>query len=174
MVSPHPISPLEFSGLFKHLKETEGMAKPKIFLRSEFNYDMDEASLESALTCEDESLTVQSQAEEADINVLVRRFGITGQIPVLDKLPTYQNFEGVFDYRTALESVMEAERMFMEVPAEIRARFHNDPGAFVDFCSKADNLPELRKMGLAPELPPVVDAGEYKDVKPKPGDEKAP
>lgn len=119
------------------------------FVRSAFNYDMDEASVESGLVCEDESLTLQSEAEAADINTLVRRFGVTGQMPVSGVMPTYQDFEGVFDYRSAVEIVMEAERVFSSVPAEIRYRFENDPAKFVDFCENPANIEELRRLGLA-------------------------
>lgn len=120
-----------------------------VFVRSENNYDMFAASQASGLECRDASRTLQSQAEEADINVLVRRFGVTGEVPITKRMPSYGDFTGTNDYRTALEMVMQAEDSFMQVPAEIRARFHNDPGAFADFCENPANLDELRKMGLA-------------------------
>lgn len=124
------------------------------FVRSEYNYDMQEASVRSGLECRDASRTLQSQAEEADINVLVRRFGVTGELPITKRMPSYGDFTGTNDYRTAVEMVMQAEDAFMQVPAEIRARFHNDPGAFADFCENPQNLDELRKMGLAAIVEP--------------------
>lgn len=123
----------------------------KVFVRSAYNYDVEEASLESGLECKDDSLAIQSQAEEADINTIVKRFGVTGQLPQVSRLPSYEDFEGIFDYRSAMDAVVEADRLFMQVPAKIRARFSNDPAEFVAFCSAPGNLPELRRMGLAPE-----------------------
>lgn len=129
------------------------------FLRTAYNYDRNSASVASGLECLDPSLTVQSQAEEADINVIVKRFGITGEVPVSARMPSYQDFAEVFDYRTAVETVMAAEEAFMQVPADIRARFHNDPGAFAEFCENPHNLPELRKMGLAKMVEPTNGSG---------------
>lgn len=129
--------------------DKERVRKDKIFVRSPFNYDVAHASRESGLLCLDESLTLQSQAADADINVIVKRFGITGVMPQGFKLPTYQDFEGLFDYRSAVEAVRNAQYMFVQVPADIRARFDNDPGKFMAFCVNPANLAELRKMGLA-------------------------
>ena len=41
------------------------------FIRSPFNYDTDEASNETGLVCDDESLAVQSERDECDINIIV-------------------------------------------------------------------------------------------------------
>lgn len=113
------------------------------------NYDVEAVSDETGLHCMDESLTVQSEAEDADINVIVKRFGLTGQLPRDVRMPTYGDFNGVSDYREALDAVRAADASFMALPASVRSRFGNDAAAFVDFCSNADNLDELRAMGLA-------------------------
>ena len=44
---------------------------------------------------------------------------------------------------------IRGEKAFMAMPADVRARFNNDPISFMDFCSKAENLDEMRKLGLA-------------------------
>lgn len=129
-------------------------------MRAAYGYDVDAASLEAGLLCEDVSRTVQSQAEEADINTIVRRFGVTGVMPQGLRPPTYQDFEGIFDFQTAQNAVIAAEKAFMAVPADIRARFGNDPARFVEFCSDIKNIEEMRKLGLA-----VPEA-----VKPQAGD----
>jgi len=46
-----------------------------MFIRSAFNYSVDDVSLESGLDCPDESLAIQSAEEESNINTIVRRFG---------------------------------------------------------------------------------------------------
>lgn len=133
----------------------------KVHLRAEYNYDADQASLESGLECKDDSLAVQSQKDDADINVIVERFGVTGQLPQVAQLPRYEDFEEIFDYRTAMDAVVAADRCFKQLPAKIRARFGNDPQEFVEFCSNENNLPELRRMGLArpaPEVAPTASA----------------
>lgn len=120
----------------------------EVFCRSAFNYDMAEASDETGLACEDASLTKQSFAEDADINTIVRRFGVTGQLPVGVRQPMYGDFENVMDYHGAMTAITQARESFMMMPAEIRARFHNDPAEFVDFCSKQENKDEAIKLGL--------------------------
>lgn len=121
--------------------------------RSAFGYDVDAASNESALVCLDQSKALQSQKEESDINTIVKRFGLTGQIPQSLRLPTYGDFTGITDYRTALEAVRYGEEAFMSLPASIRVEFNNDPEAFIEFCSNSANRDKLKEMGLLKDEP---------------------
>lgn len=121
-----------------------------MFVRAQYNYDMDEASRESGLLCEDATLAKQSFAEECDINTIVRRFKLTGEIPENVRMPTYADFTEVTDFHSAMNAVALAHEAFDAMPAEVRARFNNDPGAFVDFCSDDKNRAEAEKLGLVP------------------------
>lgn len=126
------------------------------FLRTAYNYDRDKASDESGLDCSVEaSMTQQSFAEECDINVLVARFGLGQALPVGMVPPTYGDFSGVDDYQSALDAIISAQERFMQMPAQVRSRFHNDPQEFVEFCSDAKNQDEAVKLGLA--LPQIAD-----------------
>lgn len=127
------------------------MKVEKVFVRTPYNYDRRASAKACALVCLDDSLASQSSKDESDINVIVRRFNVSGQMPQSLKLPTYGDFDGVMDYGSALRSIREADAAFMRLPADVRVRFGNDPARFVGFCSDAKNLPELRKMGLANE-----------------------
>lgn len=122
-----------------------------MFIRSAFNYDTDAASNESALLCSDLSLTKQSFKEECDINVLVERFLVHGADPRDIRVPQYADFSEVTDYHTACNVIAKANESFDALDAKVRERFHNDPQEFLDFCAVEDNLPEMRKMGLAVE-----------------------
>jgi Chlamydia-phage Chp2 scaffold (Chlamy_scaf) len=113
------------------------------------------------LICDDPSLAVQSQKDEADINNIVRNFGITGQLPSGANIPTYGDFEGVNDYRSAIEAVRAAELAFHQLPAALRLELENDPQRFLEYCVDPENLPKLRELGLALPLPPASD---QKDV----------
>ena len=124
------------------------MKPEKVFLRTQYNYDTNAASKAGALACLDESRTQQSFTEECDINTIVRRFNLTGTLPVAARAPTYGDFSEVMDYQTALNAIIAAEDSFMTLPAEIRKKFNNDAGAFVDFCSDEANRAELEKMGM--------------------------
>jgi phage internal scaffolding protein len=119
--------------------------------RKHFDYDVTAASDEAVVKVIGESLTVQSQAEDADINVLMKRFGITGKFPENVRVPTYGDFTGVSDFRSALDAIRLAQDGFMELPAELRARFENDPQKLLEFCADGRNMDEARKLGLLKE-----------------------
>lgn len=131
-----------------------------VFVRSPFNYDIDEVSRETGLYCDDPSLADQSQAEECDINVIVQRFGLTGEIPGTLITPMQGDFTEVTDYRSALEMLMEAQEAFMTLPAKVRAQFENDPHQFLEFASDPSNLDEMKAMGLgrveSPRQAPIL------------------
>jgi len=112
-------------------------------------YDLKQASDQDAIKDFGPSLTQQNQSEEADINNIVRKFGLTGQLPENVHMPVYADFDDVYDYHTARTAIASANSSFMKMPADVRARFDNDPALFVDYCSNPENLPELRKLGLA-------------------------
>lgn len=124
---------------------------PKVYIRVPFMYDIEGVSESTGLKCEDASLTVQADAEEADINVLVKRFGLTGTMPVLERVPLNADFVGNISYQDALNALRAADEAFMELPAEVRQRFNHDAGAFVDFVSDEKNREEVRKMGFLSE-----------------------
>jgi len=116
--------------------------------RAHNGYDAKKASDEAVGPEPGISLTIQSMAEEADINVLMYRYGITGKMPDNPRIPTYGDFTGITDYRTAIEAVRDAEHAFMEIPAQVRSKFDNDPQKFLEFCSMETNVDEMRKLGL--------------------------
>lgn len=131
--------------------------------RKPYAYDAEALSEKTGLVCKDESLAKQSFAEECDINTIVRRFGLNGQLP--SEVPVIYNgdfSEVVTDFQSAMNLVVAARESFMLMPADVRSRFGNDPAAFVDFCSELDdggklaNLEEMRKLGLAVPAPVVA------------------
>lgn len=109
-------------------------------------------SLLTGLECKDKSLAIQSQKDEADINTILDRFGITGELPVSRRVPlAISDFsDGDVDYRTCVELVNAGKRSFDSLPAKVRAAFSNDPGAFVDFAVDPANIEQMRIWGLAP------------------------
>lgn len=121
--------------------------------RKHFDYDVEAASNAAVVIDDSPSLTVQSMAEDTDLNVIMRRFGVTGQMPDNPRLPVYGDFTGITDYKSALMAVMDASEHFMELPATVRARFDNDPQKLLEFVSSDGNREEAEKLGL---LKPVV------------------
>lgn len=108
----------------------------------------------SDLECLDPSLAQQSFKDDADINVMLEKFKVTGVMPQGVVMPTYGDFNGVSDYRTAVDAIKRASDSFMDLPAGIRSRFENDPQKFLEFCADSKNRDEAIRLGLVP--PPVV------------------
>jgi len=113
------------------------------------------ASAATALTCLDPSRAIQSQKDQADINTIVRQFGLTGKLPVVPNLPEYGDFtDAPRDYRDALNRIEAAEAAFMTVPPKVRAQFANDPAVFFDAVHNATKE-QLQEWGLAPNPAPT-------------------
>lgn len=125
--------------------------------RTGFNYDRNAVSDESALKCEDESLAIQSAEEESNINTIVRRFGLTGELPNDINMPRSGDFTNIPDFHTAMNTVRAAQEEFLRVPAAIRARFANDPAQLMSFLEDGANYEEALRLGLVNRRPdPVV------------------
>lgn len=127
------------------------------FFRTGYNYDVDKASHDAGDYNDEISLTKQSFRDEVDINEIVRRFGLTGQLPGADnRVPEYGDFVDIPDYQTALNAVIEAESAFMALPALVRKRFANSPQALLDFVADPGNYDEALRLGLAVKRPEPV------------------
>ena len=132
--------------------ETGEIVLPMI--RTRYNYDRDAVSRETGLATPEKTRTQQQFAKEVDINTIVERFGLTGQLPQNLKVPVSGDYtDTVNDYQTALNMVIAAEASFMELPAKVRARFNNDPQKLMEFVANKDNLEEARKLGIATPAP---------------------
>jgi phage internal scaffolding protein len=132
------------------------MSKKAIFLRTMYNYDTDAASNESGLACEEPTLAQQHYKEECDINTILQKFSITGILPEAPLSPRYGDFSGVGDYHTALNRVIAAQEEFEALPAQIRARFDNDPAKLIEFLDDEANRPEAEQLGLVEKVAAVV------------------
>lgn len=132
----------------------------RVFVRSAYNYDMDAASAKSGTEAGGDSMTQQEFKEESDINVLVRRFGLTGDWPQDLRMPQSGDFSEVTDFQDAMNAVVRAQEEFMKLPGEMRARFYNDPAKLIEFMEDPRNREEAVKLGLvnAPPAPPAPPA----------------
>lgn len=104
----------------------------------------------------DEVLTEQSHCEECDINNIIRKHGIdliAATAPLLSP-DMFMDVSTTNDFREALEITRKAESSFLQLPAQVRARFNNSPAEFLDFLHDPGNGEELVRMGLASPPPP--------------------
>lgn len=95
------------------------------------------------------SLTKQEFKEETDINYIIKRATITGELPSSQKTPVYGDFtNGPQDYKTALNMVLEAQEQFDSFPSKVRDRFKNDPAELLAFVANEQNRDEAIALGL--------------------------
>lgn len=104
---------------------------------------------------EEPSMTRQEFSADANINTIMERFKKTGMLPVNVQQPRYMDLTSTPNLQTAMNTMIEAEKSFMTLPAKVRKEFDNNPVKFVEFATNPENLPKLREWGLAaPEKAP--------------------
>lgn len=130
------------------------------FVRSPYNYDVDEASDLSGLSCGEPTRTQQNFKDECDINVIMERFGKTGQLPANMRTPSFEDYSSVTDFHSAMNAIRSASEDFMRMPAHIRARFDNDPQLYLEFFADNRNRDEAKKLGLI--MPDPVEPSPVK------------
>jgi len=103
------------------------------------------------------SETVQGDAPQADINLIVKRYHMGEPLPQIEN-GQFMDVSEIGSYEDVQSKIAEMQALFMSYPAEIRARFLNSAAKFADFVVDPANVDEGRQLGLfAPEPPPVVE-----------------
>ncbi len=96
-----------------------------------------------------DSLTQQHMADGCDINQIVPRYQSTGVIDHVAAFKAqYGDFVGLPDYLHSFNLIDDSIALFDDLPADVRERFDNDPGLFLEFANDEANLEEMQKMGL--------------------------
>lgn len=102
--------------------------------------------------CKEKTMTQQSFANEVDVNQIVARAlktGILGDpLSIQRRQEIFGDFSEIGSYQDALNRVINAQKAFDELPADIRSRFNNEPGLLMEFLSNPGNRDEAIKLGL--------------------------
>lgn len=130
------------------MERIEGSPRPA----SLRGYDAALVSDETGVDTGSESLVQQHFVDEVDINTIMRRYGVTRELPLGPATGIYGDFTGISDYESAVERVEGARERFMKLPASVRERFRNDPGELI---RAAENLPEEEFLGMFEATPPA-------------------
>ena len=101
------------------------------------------------------TMTKQALADNANINKLIKKHGITHVVQNMSNLEVLYGEITSMDLAEAMQMNIDANEAFMEVPADIRKQFGNDAGAFIDYATNPANIDQMRKWGMAPP-PPIV------------------
>lgn len=123
------------------------MENQKVIARAKYD-QYDDEGIKCTL---EEKRTKQSFTEDCDINKIIDRFAKTGTLPE-QKQKQYGDFSNVADYQTSIMIVQKAHEDFMSLDAKVRAKFQNDPSAFLAFAQDASNIDEMVKLGLATKV----------------------
>lgn len=127
----------------------------KILVLNPFTLDPDSHSISHGTINDQDSLTVQADAESSDINFIVKQFGVTGMLPYGRHQPFYDDVSDIpNDYRTALDLVRQADNEFLQLSSGLRDRFGNNPQSFFDFIHDSSNRDEAISLGLIPAPSP--------------------
>lgn len=99
------------------------------------------------------TMTKQALKDDADVNNIIRKYEKTGILQNANNFEAqYGDFDST-DFNEAMNIVAEATSLFEQVPSDIRAKFKNDPGAFIDYATDPVNNEQMVKWGLANPIP---------------------
>lgn len=107
----------------------------------------------------EETRTRVSEQNATNINTIVKQYDRTGYLPQVDREALFLDVTEMPDYRTSLDLIQKADDMFMDLPADLRARFDNDAAIFLDWTSDEDNREEMVELGMLPK-PDLVEPAE--------------
>lgn len=97
------------------------------------------------------TLTEQSHKHACDINNIMKKYERTRVLEHQNRYSAqYGDFTSYDDYQSALQRISDANDAFMSLPADLRKRFHNNPGHYFDFVTDPANQEELVSLGLLP------------------------
>ena len=122
------------------------------------------------------SPTQQHQAKSADIQFIMKQFNKTGLVNHINAVQgRYEDYPTAFEFKEAQDLIANAKSMFETVPHEIRAKFHNEPGEFVDFMTNEANRDAIFELGIDPDwLPEPVTPTEAAPTASEPVPETEP
>jgi len=151
----------------------------KQLFKTPFNHNTEYDARQYASVNNEPSMTQKHQAEETDINVIMKKFGVTGVAPGAKMPPSFLDVPADLDLQGALQMVAEGREAFESQPAEVRAYFRNDMARYsatVDDLRRRGDVKGLAALGLVetppeePEKPPKATPEPKADGKadPKP------
>jgi len=103
--------------------------------------------------------TKQEFKGECDVNRIVDLFRKGAPLPVQIHQGQFADVSELGDYKTALDTVMEAEAVFKTLPMAVKERCDNSVAGFLDFVNDPDNAEDLIELGLVakPEVAIATD-----------------
>lgn len=92
--------------------------------------------------------TEQSHKDHCNVNHIINKYDKTGILTHMNTIEAKFGDMTGNDYKTMLDTVLEAKRNFKELPSNIRKRFDNNPEKLLAFMENPANRDEAIKLGL--------------------------
>lgn len=113
------------------------------------------------ITFKEPTMTIQSEKDNCDINVIMSRYATCGTpLPCrTDGLqPVYADVSELGDYMQNFERCKRAEEMFNSLPSALRKELDNNPANLVSFIQDENNRERCIEYGLINK--PAMEASE--------------
>ena len=106
------------------------------------------------------SMTEQHFKDECDINNIVAQYQATGVLPQGNREPLFGDFADFpQDLMSAQSYFDEAQARFMQLDAQLRKEFNNNPAELLAFIQNEANRDRAVELGLI-DRPPTVQQQE--------------
>lgn len=105
--------------------------------------------------------TKQAFKNECDINRIMRKYtktGVISQDSINRRQAIFTDVTEALDYQESANYILQADKAFMDLPANIRTRFGNDPGELLTFLQDNKNQAEAVTLGIIPKPEQVAAA----------------
>lgn len=105
-----------------------------------------------------ESRTIQSDRNKAEIKNILARYEATGIIDHMRDVDLqYRDVSEFTDLADAMQQAKEAERVFLQLPPELRNVFENDVVNWLDAAHDPEKIealrPQLEQLGVLDPIP---------------------
>ena len=91
----------------------------------------------------------QEFKDDADINVIMRKFQKTGAINHVAKYQGEYGMATPVSLHQAMNLVAKAQSMFEDLPSSVRNEFGNDPRQFLEFVQDPQNAARAAELNIA-------------------------
>lgn len=118
-----------------------------VLSQAEFRAGLGKGRVRQVLTGFEDSIVDQSQAADADLNVLVERWSRGHPMPVFEP-GQFGNVAEMGDFQTVQDRLVVMKQAFLQLPAAVRERFKNSPVLFADALADVANHPEFEELGI--------------------------
>lgn len=107
---------------------------------------------------EEEQRTRQSESQSADINFIVKKYEVTGVLPVEERAGVFMDISDMPTFQAALDQVARANEYFMSLPPDVRAVFGNEPAEMLDAWKAGRHGDVFERIGLLERVPAEAPA----------------